>query len=503
MACPEDWSTEALLNRNGDENNLPSAEGNSLAVAGPDAAAGGSSSTAEPVTAPADASVIGALDREILKTLVKIQRLSTSFRMASTAQPPLRQWRQSLYVETNSGCTIAGTIDSMRLNYPNIHRPATIFSIDSKTRLATSRLADPRRIRPALSQGVQEPQVIGNFVNLCGDVFELGSNAHRWLQLKEMGLDSKTYRKRVLELRAELDAQMAQRNALERTVSVSAPQAKILVSEGRLQRDLRDLILIEYGQYHSSAIKLHWFQNAAYVLDFAKNGTGASGGIISIEGNHLRHPKWTGAAALLTTISGTMILVIPFAGRVAGNWAGTVDRHIVNHDYGHTIAQTTADAYRDRALFMDALEQDKVSQPDAAATNAHTRLYAYTQICDIMKDHEVNINRFLKRAKSATIENVIYASITGSTKVTLGITGMIAGWHYYKSPWMASRLQAAGNTAYTSGTAFSLLENARVLTENQITHYQLQGEHLLPSQIYKGRLQTLETVERKLNGTTL
>ena len=495
VATPGDWSTP--VNRNSADDKVPTG-GSIPAIAG------------QPVDLASPNSGIASiysLDREILKTLVKIQRLSTSFRLASTSQPSLRQWRQSIYVETNSGCTISGTIDAMRLNYPNIHRPATVFSITKNTDSSghvteqlTSKLADPRRIRPALSQSVQEPQVVGNCVNLCGDIFELSSNAHRWFQLKDMGLDSKSYRLQVLAIKADLDAQLDRREQLERALEATAQERKVLECEGRLQRDLRDLLMVEYGQYHSSAIRLHWFQNAAYGLDFAKNSTGAAGGIVSIEGNHLRLAKWAGAAGLLTTTSGLLILVIPFAGRVAGNWAGTVDRRIVNRDYGETIAKNTSDARRDRTALIESLAQ--LGQPESAASKDRlVRLYAYSQLCDIMKDHEANIKRWRAGAKRATIENIIYASITGSTKVSLGVCGMVAGWHYYNSPWMESRLQAAGNTAYTCGTTFSLLENARVLYENEVTHYRLQDEHLLPSQLYKSRLDKLQMVERKLNET--
>jgi hypothetical protein len=63
---------------------------------------------------------------------------------------------------------------------------------------------------------------------------------------------------------------------------------------------------------------------------------------------------------------------------------------------------------------------------------------------------------------------------------------------------MVSRLASAGTTAYTTGTAFSLVENVRVLCSQQLTHHRLEDEHLLPAQMYRERLLTLDAVENKL-----
>jgi hypothetical protein len=494
---------EALTNSNAVAGDNPQINLDSGKLA-PPASTGASPGSAAEKKAAAE---IHALDREIIKSLVEIQRLNTHFRIASTSQPPLRQYRQSTYVETNSGCTISGTIDAMRLNYPNIHRPATLFSLETEkgsagvvTAKLTSKLATPRKIAAALSQGVQEPQVVGNCVNMAGDVFELGSNAHQFLKAHEAGIDEWSYRKRILAMASDLDAKMHEREEAARAIAKSSLEGRLLENEGRLQEDLRDLLLIEYAQYHASAIKLHIFQNAAYLLDLSKNGTGAAGGNLAIEGAHLHRTKWNGGASLLTTISGAFILTIPFAGRVAGNWAGTVDRRIVNHDYGRTIAENTSDAFHDRSEMINCLQEAVRSDLDPGLNlkDTYTRLFAYSQLCDIMKDHEVNIGRLLERAKRALVENVVYAGVVGSSKVTLGVCNMIGGWHYSNSPWMVSRLSAVGNTAYTAGTAFSIVENLRVLYSQQVMKNRLQDEHLLPAQMYRERLQMLDAVDRKM-----
>lgn len=458
---------------------------------------------------------ISSATERVLKKLIEIQRLNTLFRSESTKQPRLRQWRQSLYVETNSGCTMGGTADAMALHYPNIHRPATFFEVDKKVSstgavkfFLTSHVADPRRVRPAFSQGIQEPQVVGNCVNIAGDIFELGANATRYLELKKLGLGCSGFRKRILALRDEVDTMISARDSLVRSLPPGTPELAMALAEGRLLRDFRDIIMIEYTQFHSSAIRLYWFQNAAYVLDFAKNSTGAIGGIISIEGSHLRRARWGGTAGLFTTISGVLILVIPLAGRVAGNLAGTVDRRTVTRDFGASIASNTDDAVRD-FLALKRLTRVPTSGSDAAVSAAamglhpeySTRLRIYEGLCLMMRSHETNIERYLRQAKRATIENVIYGSTVGSTKVTLGICGMLAGWRYYTKPWIASQLLAAGNTAYGSGTGFSIFENTRVLTTHLIDENRQRSENMLPGQIYRARLSTLDEMAGSLNLT--
>lgn len=509
--------------------------------------------------------VEGINDR-ILRTLIQMQRLNTRFRLESTSQPKMRQWRQSAYVLSNASCAIGGTVDAMRLHYPNIHRPATIFEIDKQVtasgqtrEVLVSKVAAARRIRPALNQGIQEPQLVGNCINACGDVFELGANAIRYRQMKDEGYDPQTYRTRLLALGEELDAEMAQRAEMEKGLKPGSIELDVSIAEGQVQRDLRDLLLEEYSHYHSSATKLFVFQNAAYLLDFAKNTTGAAASIISMEGSHINHPRMSGGAGVFTTVSGALILMIPAAGRVAGNWASTVDRHILSRDYGVTMAQSTADAFRDRAKLVHAIyqttsiEESNLLAPKgtvpvlpaptspappvsaSAAQNSggplnsdpnvpqtqrplapitaekladaslhwNTRVYAYGQLCDIMRGHEQNIKRLTLRAKHATRENIIYGSTLGSTKVALGVCGILSGWRYYNKPWIASRLQAAGNTAYASGSAFAVLENSRILYTQQRAKHQMIEQQMLPEQLYRARLAKLDEVEKRIGNSDL
>ncbi len=395
----------------------------------------------------------------------------------------------------------------MRLHYANIDNPALTYTIKN-TREAngsvlttyTTKVNDLHRVKAALSQSVQEPQVVGNCINLCGDVFELGANAVRWRQLQHVGLDSRSYRKRMVALRVELESAFDKRLLLQRELPEGSQEAIISEDESRLQEDLRALLLHEFSQYHSSSSKLHWFQNAAYMLDFAKNSTGAIGGIISIEGSHLNRARWSGGAAIFTTISGTMTLMIPFAGRVAGNWASTVDRHVVSKDFGKVIAEHNRDITKDQAKLTQSMKQ---LAPDAPETNGISlRAFGYEEIAHNMRDHEENLKRLIERGRKVTIENFIYGSIIGSTKVSLGICGILAGYRYYTQPWLASRLQAAGNTSYTAGTAFSIIENTRVVTMQHLSNNRLREQQLLPSQLYTQRLGRLDVVDDKLKSAS-
>jgi hypothetical protein len=451
---------------------------------------------------------LNASNRDILKILVSMQRLNTVFRMASTKQPKWRQARQTTYVETNSLCTLYGTIDAMRLQYANIDKPALDYTIKntreangSILRTVTTKVDDLHKVRAALNQSVQEPQVAGNCVNLCGDVFELGVNAVRWRQLRSQGLDSRSYRKRMIVLQDELKSAFDKRLLLHREFPEGSQERVLSGDEFRLQEDLRNLLLREFSQYHSSSSKLHWFQNAAYMLDFAKNSTGAIGGIVSIEGGHLDRARWGGGASIFTTISGTLTLMIPFAGRVAGNWASTVDRHIVSKDFGKVLAESTRDITEDQAKLAQAMKQLPPDAPETRDTSL--RAFGYGEIATNMRDHEENLKRLVQRGRKVTIENFIYGGIIGSTKVSLGVCGILAGYRYYNSPWLASRLQAAGNTSYTAGTTFSAFENMRVVTMQHFSNNRLREQRLLPSQLYTQRLGRLDVVDDKLKSAAV
>jgi hypothetical protein len=135
----------------------------------------------------------------------------------------------------------------------------------------------------------------------------------------------------------------------------------------------------------------------------------------------------------------------------------------------------------------------------AAGHDAAARTGIYDQEERLLLAQRDNLQRENKLAKSTTIENVVFGTVVGSSRISQGALGMVGAWHYFNQSWMNSRLVAAGATAYGAGTAFNILETARVRADAQLSSQRLKKQHLLPSQVVQDRINTLDAMERSLD----
>jgi hypothetical protein len=447
------------------------------------------------------------LTNHVIAKELELQKLNAHFRMESTRQPRWRPWRQFVYAETNAGCTEAGLIARMALSYPFMRRPATIYMVSTVTKSSAGKVRKVVKITASLSKAPRPDaqlveraaatQMIGQLIGATGDIFELSSNLISSLKDRKHGFDSRTYARKVERTSKKLDELLAQREETIQTIRTTAPlssthELELAQAEGAVLHDVRDLTLLQYAQYHSGARKLRFFQNAAYVLNITKNAAGAAGNMVNLESTHLSQPKLAGTASLLTLVAGAVIVATPVVGRVSGNLAGLVDRRIVSKNFVNVQSQEARTFADHRQVYAQLLSQA------ASSTDALTRARIYDGEEKLLLAQQGNLQREHRQAKSTTVENVVFAGLVGSTRITQGVLGMVGAWHYYNKPWINSRLTAAGATAYGAGSLFNILETARVRTSAEVTSHKLKTQHLLPSQVVQDRIDSLDSMENAL-----
>ncbi len=490
-------------------------------VTTPSAAAFTSAGSADNVTESAnttpDAAIpknlsgeIDRLTRTALVKAVEIQKLNARFRLESTRQPRGRAWRQFAYSEINASCTASGLAARMALSYPYTKTPATIYKWTTVTSKAAGKTSKQMVLKTSMAKGarpsgkfVEEAattQMIGQIIAAVGDTFELSANIVRSIQAHKRGFDPQTYAKRMATTTSELDSLLAEREKLIETSGALPPQElEIANAEGALLKDVRDLSLLQYKEYHSGAKRLQTFQNAAYILNITKNVVGAAGNVVNLESTHLKQPKLAGTASLLTAIAGGVIVVTPIVGRVSGNLAGLIDRRIASKNFVASQKREANEFVRDRQHLSELLAASKTSNADAERS-VHAQIYDKEE--RLLIAQSANLAREQKLAKSTTMENVIFGTIVGSSRITQGVLGMAGAWHYYNKPWINARYTAAGATAYEAGSIFNILETGRVrFTADQSTK-KLRAQNLLPSQIVQQRLETLDEMEHLLSVVT-
>jgi len=420
---------------------------------------------------------INDLTNEIVLLEIEIQKSNALFRLESTRQPRLRKWRQFVYSQANSNMTEAALIGRMALSYPytreNSGRP------------------DQRAI-----QRCAATSMVGQLIAAGGETFELVDNFRNYRKAEHKEMDPGSYRKRVTNSVKKLDALLEKKEQLIISAELSQEDLKIIKGESALLRDVRDLALVQYGQYHAGSKRLRFFQNAAYLISISRNIVGATSNLLNIQASRLRNNNISGYASILNLIAGTLVVATPVFGRVSNNLAGLVDRRVVSKDFADIEAKETATFIRDRLHYLETLHENGVTSKIGRHELERAEIYAGEE--SLLLAQEANIERERKQARKTTAENVITGSLVGSSRMAAGILGMAGAWKYGDRPWISSRYTAAASTIYGAGTAFNSLETARVCIKQELHEHREAKNGSLPRQVLQQRLATLDAMSKSL-----
>ncbi len=423
------------------------------------------------------------ITKSILSKELELERLNTHFRLETTLVGPWRQRRLFAYGESSASLTGAGLLTALPVDYNLSRKKVAEPAPDDRNR---HRLADAIRT-----------QLVGQLIGAGGDVFELGLNFIDYLSIRKKGFNPGAYRKRVQVLHIELDNLLEQRRAmLNRSTELSGEDIQIAQAEGKLLSDMRDLSLREYGQYLTGTKRFWAFQNTAFLVDFAKNSTGAAGNIINLVANNLHRPRMAGGGYLLSAISGVIVVLVPGVGRVTGNLSGLAAQKTISKELPNIQGTHTETFLLDKQQLLALTSKTTASSPNSQGTRK--RLALYDQQGELLlRSREFSRNQ-RDEARRTLKENILFASIVGPPRIAYGTLGMIGSWHYYHNEPDRYRLYAAGATSYLVGTTFNMAEEIRVQALIELNDRKLAKSHLLPKQQFMQKLQRLDDMDQIL-----
>jgi hypothetical protein len=433
--------------------------------------------------APADPTVarIEELTKRILEKEIELERLSTRFRIETTLVSPWQQRRVFVYGETNASCTEGGILTALPVRYRLAH-----FKGEHVPDSWRAKLRDAARL-----------QLVGQLFGAGGDVIELGLNFKHYLALRERSFNPAMYRSRIRALHVVLDNLLQERQHMLSQAGLLASDLKAAQAEAQLLYALRDLSLIEYSRALSSSRKFWAYQNTAFLVDFAKNMTGASASIITLAADHSHHPHLGGDSGLMQTLSGVITLVTPVVGRVTGNMSGLAARRVSSKELTN-INVKSVDAYsKDKENFLVAIN-DK-TESSSYLLGARKRAALYNQEEEILLGMHKLLVKQRKDAHGALVENIVFAGVVAPPRIANGTLGMISGWHYYDNLDRANKLYTGGNTAYLVGNSFNMFETGRVWVSSEMSDHRSKQIGMLPRQQFNDRLRRLDEMEKVLN----
>lgn len=449
-----------------------------------------------------------AKTKAILIKELDLERLNTKFRMASLYDDKWRGWRQFGYSMTNAGLTEAGLLTVMIERYKFLRQPPLI-AVRGRGRNSGRieiRRADRKPIDPDTLRASVILQMVGNWIGATGNVVELGVNFAKYRRNKKAGMLASEVRQKVQEWLVEVDQLIDERNAfLETATGFTPEQMEIYRAEGLILRDIRDLALLQNERYYLAAKGFSAFQISVYLIDLVRNVTGATTGLINLYAIKKDNPYAGGTANLFTTISGAFVLAIPTCSRLASYMVQSMARRRLSADL-----KTAKSVGEVEQKLIDVFEADLnnltmlASRTGASGgtglfSGMDRRIYAYAHQDVLYDKQEALMLRQIRQDLDTTLQSFAVAGVGGPTKITSGITGMIAGWRYPYQPVKAQKIAVAGNTTYVAGTATQMLLALREKTLQQMKEHQLRKQGQLPTQIRLERLRILDTMEKLIN----
>ncbi len=447
-------------------------------------------------------------DRTLDKEL-ELQELNARFKLSSTRQPRWRPWRQFLYGEANSSCTLAMLVSRMALFYPRMHRAPAIYTTSTttdargqKTRKVTAKFGKVRKPQARFVKAATKVSMVGQSIGMAGDTFELACNLFSYWRARRNGLDPASYRKQVNVQLRQIDELIAQRNHLLRSPRVNKMDLEVAQSEGSLLQALRDLCADEYVKYHSASTKLHFFQNTGYVLNIAKNACGVSSTIISLQSSIRKRPKMSGSTGLFNLLAAGIIMAAPVVTRLTGNLAACLDRRAVSQDLGPAQTGTASQFMNDRQRLLQELSGTQ-SGRSLYSRECSSRGKIYLQEEQWLLAATDSKKLEAKKSRKTTTENMIMGTLVGGTRVGYGIAGILGGWEYSRRPWVSARLSAASATVYGAGVACNILETARMRVCQELSTRKLKKQHLLAGQILQQHMDVIKAMRTKIGSAML
>jgi len=342
-------------------------------------------------------------------------------------------------------------------------------------------------------------QMLGQTVGAIGSGIELGINIHHGRAAHKKGYGAKDSINFVLALRQDIKELFAQRASAIAAAHLEGNDLAIAQAEENVLRDITDMGLQEYSDYHIAAKKFRAFQDSLYIFDIAKNTTGAVGNLVNIVQTHEQRPHLSGGAGVLTLTSGALIMFTPLlaqgVGKVVAASHKRALRPVVAGISPHTVDELEIHRRQLNSLLS---AQSSAGSSSTCSSKSVALLSAYDLEASQRRKQFALATREIRAGTRSATENTRAGLFVGSTKVALGVTNMVAGWHLTHHPHKVNSLLQGGTIAYASGAYFAVGENLRLRIVDEVNRKKLGARFELPSQVLSEKIKALDQLETQL-----
>lgn len=430
---------------------------------------------------PPGTSQIEETTRKILLKEVELERYNLNYRLNVAKQGRYKGWRYFGTQETNALLSMSGYITSTVERGKNF----TTF----------------HKLKRHILENGNVLTFIGQIIGASGSAGEFGINAWHDRQESTAGYSPAQGRLKVLGLRHEIDSLLLERASLIGKVASSKANSNYIAlanAEENVLRDIEGICLDEFVNFHSRARRLFAFQQSLYLLDIARNTTGALASRFAWDGLRYQNRHFNTTAGIFGEISGGLTILTPLISRGIGKAVGEYHKH-----YARAVTSGTKSANAD-ALEKD-LDQLKLLASDQYLEHADLPLLR----CALYGEHARGVrkqlalsSREIRAGYLEAAENVAAGGLIGSTRVAGATLFLVAGIVYRRSTRHTNIYLGSASICGTVGTAFATLDNIRLQLKSEHDRHKLAKEGLLPEQIIRERLNKLQEIEKVLISST-
>jgi hypothetical protein len=441
---------------------------------------------------------IETLTGRIAKKEMELLRLNSNFRRECTKVSKWKPWRLFFYNLAASGSSNAGITHISATRWHYWPRPRRMSRDTAKT-------------GPTLL-------LIGHCITLGGVLTEATLDRINDHKVKKKGFDIKTTHRRALEIKAELDSLLTERDALvAKSQELDAAEQCLVQAEGLVLKDVRDLALSEYMQFYVRANKFFGSREANALMAVTAASTGGfQGSLLGMVSAAKRDPRLVGPGGLGFLISGATIVATPVVARLSANIRGKHARHKISSELDN-ITTKSIDQLNDHRLALSRLTLQNAaleSQPKVSK-----RLIAYEKQATLFSAQN-EMNAAEKRLGDKEFkERLFFASAIGGTKMSWGINLANAGYRF--KPQVIPQLSidkktkkrsikfvadpsparmfthrvAVGSTTYIPGTGMWILDTLQNRIRGEMRNRSLLADKTHPSILLKERFDRLDEID--------
>jgi hypothetical protein len=450
----------------------------------------------------AAASPIDGLTKQILAKEIELERLNAYYRIKSTRQDRFRTWRVWAFAQQNAWQTGSSLLTGVVERAQNIQNNPRIMSVtetkDGKKVQVIER--EYVKLGHVRIENALMPGLTGQAINSADDMLEILLNCYYDWQTHHEGFGPKTSRLLAAKLEGEIDQLLEERQKLVAQSGANPQETEILNAEGKVLKDVRDLSIKEFSDFWVGGKQLRTNQNFAFGTNFAKNTTGWLGVMMGIIGQYESNPKYTGGQGILTTISGSLIPLVPITGKVASDLHGALARHSIHHYLG-VPEVTDASVFDADRLKLEGLVGNTSVLGIAAAKNAQDKQEVYRTEGRILFAQKALSAAEKKAAKSAFVQTVAVAGIVGGTKISLGVAQQVSAWGYIHNSRMLDQLSLGGQMSYMCGSFIGGLDGCRVRVQGIMKAHEQRRAGTSAGQVINQRLADLDSMNKIINAT--